>query len=303
MDGFIFMWSGSTESLPEGVYLCNGAGGRPDLRNRFIKGTSDPVTAHTTGGSSSRDHTHTIASSTATAHAHSLTGYYSVLRHEHLVINVASGGRVAVDPAGSGLEPTNTIRAKGTISPANHHGNVGSVTIPAHSHTVGYALSGEIEGVAAPPYYRMCFVIVETPFIFPSGAIVMWSGSMDSILMGWALCDGTNGTPDLSDKMVKGASTDVDLLTTGGAATHTHVLSDGAHTHGWVSYTNYEHSHEENETPGDLYNGTLDIDHSVTDTMSHRHEYGYGGGHSHSVTIEDYASYPPYYNLAFIMKL
>ena len=32
--------------------------------------------------------------------------------------------------------------------------------------------------------------------IIPSGGIIMWSGSIASIPSGWALCDGTSGTPD-----------------------------------------------------------------------------------------------------------
>ena len=40
----------------------------------------------------------------------------------------------------------------------------------------------------------------------PSGVIVMWSGSIDSIPEGWALCDGNNGTPDLRDRFILGTS-------------------------------------------------------------------------------------------------
>jgi len=32
--------------------------------------------------------------------------------------------------------------------------------------------------------------------LIPSGLISMWSGSINSIPEGWALCDGQNGTPD-----------------------------------------------------------------------------------------------------------
>ena len=35
--------------------------------------------------------------------------------------------------------------------------------------------------------------------------IILWSGSADNIPDGWALCDGNNGTPDLTDKFVIGA--------------------------------------------------------------------------------------------------
>lgn len=40
----------------------------------------------------------------------------------------------------------------------------------------------------------------------PSGTIVLWSGDSNSIPEGWQLCDGTNGTPNLIDKFVIGAS-------------------------------------------------------------------------------------------------
>jgi hypothetical protein len=36
----------------------------------------------------------------------------------------------------------------------------------------------------------------------PAGAIIMWSGDADSIPEGWVLCDGTRGTPDLTDRFI-----------------------------------------------------------------------------------------------------
>ncbi|WP_018704608.1 hypothetical protein [Anaeromusa acidaminophila] len=39
----------------------------------------------------------------------------------------------------------------------------------------------------------------------PSGTICLWSGSNTSIPFGWALCDGTNGTPNLKDRFVIGS--------------------------------------------------------------------------------------------------
>jgi len=57
----------------------------------------------------------------------------------------------------------------------------------------------------------------------PTGLIVMWSGLLVNIPAGWALCDGTAGTPDLRDKFVRGAAAGADPGATGGAATHTHA--------------------------------------------------------------------------------
>ena len=45
----------------------------------------------------------------------------------------------------------------------------------------------------------------------PRGLIGLWSGAADTVPQGWALCDGTNGTPDLRDKFVVGAGSKYEL--------------------------------------------------------------------------------------------
>lgn len=42
----------------------------------------------------------------------------------------------------------------------------------------------------------------------PVGGIIMWSGTIAAIPSGWALCDGTNSTPDLRTRFVVGAGSD-----------------------------------------------------------------------------------------------
>lgn len=39
----------------------------------------------------------------------------------------------------------------------------------------------------------------------PIGGIIMWSGTIANIPTGWALCDGTNSTPDLRNRFIVGA--------------------------------------------------------------------------------------------------
>lgn len=39
----------------------------------------------------------------------------------------------------------------------------------------------------------------------PVGVISIWSGSVESVPEGWAVCDGSNGTPDLTGRFVVGA--------------------------------------------------------------------------------------------------
>ncbi|MDR7492449.1 MAG: hypothetical protein QN122_13510 [Armatimonadota bacterium] len=57
----------------------------------------------------------------------------------------------------------------------------------------------------------------------PAGIIALWSGTLTSIPAGWALCDGTQGTPDLRDRFVRGAPAGQNPGGLGGATSHTHA--------------------------------------------------------------------------------
>lgn len=73
----------------------------------------------------------------------------------------------------------------------------------------------------------------------PIGVILLWSGSVGSIPAGWALCDGSSGTPDLRNRFVIGAGSTYSVGASGGATTknisHTHTQgvtgAEAAHTH------------------------------------------------------------------------
>ena len=56
-------------------------------------------------------------------------------------------------------------------------------------------------------------------FLMPSRGIIMWSGTAADIPTGWALCDGTGGTPDLTDRFILGAGKAYQPGATGCAAT------------------------------------------------------------------------------------
>jgi hypothetical protein len=73
---------------------------------------------------------------------------------------------------------------------------------------------------------------------FPSGGIIIWSGSSASIPSGWLLCDGTNSTPDLRNRFIVGAGSTYAVNATGGSAdaivvshTHTATVTDSGHNH------------------------------------------------------------------------
>ena len=63
----------------------------------------------------------------------------------------------------------------------------------------------------------------------PAGVIVMWSGSLDAIPAGWALCDGSDGTPDLSNRFVLGVGAAEYQGSTGGSHSHKHRTREHIH--------------------------------------------------------------------------
>lgn len=107
----------------------------------------------------------------------------------------------------------------------------------------------------------------------PSGVIAMWSGTNANIPSGWALCDGTNSTPDLTDRFILGRAAASNTNSTGGANTVT--LTTGnlpAHTHSigniaTASVGDHSHSFSGNtsNTGGHSHSG------STSNTGNHNH--------------------------------
>jgi len=65
----------------------------------------------------------------------------------------------------------------------------------------------------------------------PAGIISLWFGAIIDIPVGWALCDGNNGTPDLTDRFVIGAGDSYNPGDIGGSELHNHDFTGDGHTH------------------------------------------------------------------------
>ena len=137
----------------------------------------------------------------------------------------------------------------------------------------------------------------------PQGAIIMWSGSAASIPQGWALCDGSNGTPNLSGRFVLGAVAPAyPQGQSGGAATinlqHSHTTNDHTHTYSGTTgdYTLYG-SHPPRSVQ-DVNETSYAHSHTYSGTTSGSSNRGTDSQLSASQSI-----LPPYYALCFIMKL
>lgn len=163
----------------------------------------------------------------------------------------------------------------------------------------------------------------------PKGLISLWSGSLVTIPAGWVLCDGNNSTPDLRNRFVVGAGDVYSVGNTGGATTqtlsvsnipahthtisgisgaaggHTHTINDPGHVHAYTGVATYTGG------PGggggyaygaNGYNtGVSGTGISINAAADHTHAFS--GTTSSIGSGTAFSILPPYYALAYIMKI
>lgn len=155
----------------------------------------------------------------------------------------------------------------------------------------------------------------------PRGIITMWSGAVDAVPSGWHLCDGTADTPDLRDRFIVAAGNSYSSGHIGGSLTYTPTITvNGSSTGVQVGYHTLtiaempSHGHrignihiqgepDNRDVPGYTFmtGGEIWTD-AAGGNQGHNHpivDYG----HVHSAYASAIDSRPPYYALAFIMKL
>ena len=195
--------------------------------------------------------------------------------------------------------------------PAGYPNNVYSgtgtgTTTSTNTSGEGLSVSGVVPGtytvstISVDAYGRVTSANNGTiPSSFPTGGIIMWSGSVISIPSGWYLCDGANGTPDLRNRFVVGAGSTYAPAATGGSAdavvvshNHTATSTDSGHTHLETYFDASGGGYGLIGGPNN-YNATKQTgtgNASITTSIA---SAGVSGTN---------ANLPPYYALAFIMK-
>jgi microcystin-dependent protein len=138
--------------------------------------------------------------------------------------------------------------------------------------------------------------------------IIMWSGTIATIPSGWALCDGSSGTPDLRNRFIIGANADdagVAKTNVTGSATQTGGSKDAivvSHTH-TATVTDPGHTHTYRGVQAPSGGGTPPRE-SVATTRTTSVAFT---GITVSISTEGSSgtnqNLPPYFALAYIMKL
>jgi hypothetical protein len=155
-----------------------------------------------------------------------------------------------------------------------------------------------------------------TTALVPIGGIIMWTGT--EIPTGYQLCNGSNGTPDLRNKFVVGASNVSKTGTTSQAGSSPYNPGDVggnanatlvSHNHSGSAVAVGNHAHG-----GAAQIGPVRTTGSQTNKGNIRYvnlnsgNTGDGGSHGHGLSIDaagssgTNANLPPYYALAFIMR-
>jgi hypothetical protein len=160
------------------------------------------------------------------------------------------------------------------------------------------------QGSGNPPIWGQAFV---------TGMIMMWSGTIATIPSGWALCNGSSGTPDLRNRFIVGASVD------SGGQSVTTITGGNTKTGGTKDAIVVSHTHTATVTdPGHTHTAVNNFDFIVGQAAGGRYDGGPVGGFAGGLTTNTTGisvsnstvgssgtdqNIPPYFALAFIMKL
>jgi len=299
--GGIILWSGTIANIPTNWALCNGAGGTPDLRDKFVVGAKqdDAGVAKTnlegalsvTGGTTAHIH----STHAGLTHAGLTIGDHTGLSHSGLsVANHPDLTHIAVGDHAA----TTLSHVSGT------HSHAGS-TIPDHSvaSLTGSQASGT--GTVVSGTHTHAAITVT------HSAHATLSLSVSSTGTARTLVTGSAAHPDHSIASFTGTHASQTLTIASG--THTHAAVTLAHgsiatftgTH--AATPDHNVAAMTHETPG-THAGTTYGVHTITQPADHGSAgtvaHSYSQPSDHTISAHDTIGHAlPYYALAFIMRL
>ena len=146
--GVISLWYGSIGSVPTGWYLCDGANGTPDLRDKFVVGAGSTYAVAATGGSASV----TLVTNNLPAHTHTATSTVTDPGHTHTTTwnNIDDFNQGSNSP-GAEQSPDTT---QGTFNIATNSNTTG-ITVATTNASTGSGTSFSVLN----PYYALAYIM------------------------------------------------------------------------------------------------------------------------------------------------
>jgi microcystin-dependent protein len=163
----------------------------------------------------------------------------------------------------------------------------------------------------------------------PSGFIALWYGTVETIPLGWSLCDGNSGRPDIRNRFSVGAggTTSANATVTGGANTssiggssmpsHSHSASTGGENQNHNHSIAGSHYHRENAADdggradgttaqaqvyyGQVGMGTYGAYTGIAISGNSANHY-HSGSTNYTGSGSTYSTIPPYRALCYIIK-
>jgi microcystin-dependent protein len=135
--GMINLWYGAIGSVPAGWYLCDGANGTPDLRDKFVVGAGSTYSVAAVGGT---------ADAVVVTHNHTATSVVTDPTHSHTFTNYAQPNTGATSPLFGNSASTATFST-----------NAASTGITVATTNASAGVSGTNANL--PPYYALCYVM------------------------------------------------------------------------------------------------------------------------------------------------
>lgn len=266
--GAIMGWT-DPDNIPQGWHICDGTEGTYDLRGKFILGVSEDHAVGETGGS--EEVTLTVE---------------QMPEHKHFVATyIGTGTSELFRPIGS--ETGNGSKTVGTT---------GAGFSQPHPNMPPYIALIFIQKISASPSDYVTEERVDEKIEealanqngsedgVPSGFIGMWSGAV--VPNGWTLCDGTNGTPDLRGRFVLGSSESHAMGENGGSEEVTLTIEQMPRHYHSIPYSLVVSQGGSNRTSSLVGSTNANVESS-----------------SYSGSSQPHSNMPPYYVLAYIMKL
>jgi hypothetical protein len=237
---------GDDGNPPPGYSKTDGSGGTPNLSGRFVIGAEAGGTGGAPGGNPS--HTHS-----SPAHTH------GVYNHSHA--SARCGQATSTDTI------TSTTTARVVRKPRHHN-----VTLSAKALADLSNDAATVQAASSEPDYVKLLGIQNTSgrATTPAGVIVAFVGTTAEIPSTWVLCDGSNGTPDCTNRQVKITTAGGEIGDTGGSNSHSHAVDAHGHSH------TAGHDHTATQTwqgvPGDA--GALTVCGGFMDRHTHSWNVG-----------------------------